>query len=80
MELYTGIADSAAEQLLKFEYDLFLNGLTSLSVKAANSLSKHKQSLKLDGLKELSDATAKALSEFRGCNQIHLNKYNNHFY
>jgi len=64
---YTGIDDSAAESLSKYEDELSLGGLTELSDAAAESLSKHQgEYLKLDGLTELSDSAAESLSKYQG--------------
>lgn len=60
---YTGIVDSAAESLSKYEDELSLGGLTELSDAAAESLSKHEGLLSLVGLTKLSDAAAKSLAK-----------------
>jgi len=57
---------TSSESLGKHKYDLYLNGLTSLSDAAAESLAKHEGDLYLNGLTSLSDAAAKSLGKIEG--------------
>jgi len=58
--------DAAADALAKYEGDLDLNGLTSLSDASSVYLGTHNGNLDLSGLKSLSDAAATGLGKHKG--------------
>jgi hypothetical protein len=62
------LTESAAKSLAKFQGRIYLNGLTSISIKVANALAKHSknQPLHLDGITELPEATQIALGKHSG--------------
>jgi hypothetical protein len=60
------LSELAATELVKCDVDLYLCGLTELTLPVATALSSAKAGLHLDGIRELSDEVATALSQHKG--------------
>jgi hypothetical protein len=71
------LTEASAQSLARFRGGIYLNGLTSISIKVAKALAKHKNhSLHLNCLTDLPEVTQIALSKHSG--SLSLNGLTNH--
>jgi hypothetical protein len=76
---YFNLAEDAAEVLLRYEGELWLDGITGFSSTAAETIAKHRHDVFVDGLRELKEtpgeiALAGKLSQRDPALSIQLNK------